>query len=102
MSEVLLAVCELKNGKDRYDMLDVFTDLVDAKKIIFYAPKDIAKVLTKIKEVDKRIEPADMEIVACGIENGCNAIITLDKNLIRNEKLKNEFGIKIIHPKDLV
>jgi hypothetical protein len=102
MSEFLLAICELKNNKDRYDLLDILTDLIGAKKIVFYAPKDIGELLIKIRDFDKRIEPTDMEIVACGVEHGCDTIVTLDKKLIHSTKLENELGIKLRHPKELV
>ena len=102
MSEFLLAICELASTKDRYDLLDVFTDLISAKKIVFYAPKNIGGLLIKIRNLDKRIGPTDREIVACGIEHGCDAIVTLDKDLIYNEKLENKLGIKIRHPKELL
>ena len=41
MSEFLMAICRLESSKDRYDLLDMFTDLVSAKKIVFYAPKEL-------------------------------------------------------------
>ncbi len=102
MSEFLLAITKMKNARDRYDLLDIFTDLINVKRIIFYAPKDIGELLTKIRDFDKRIEPTDREIVACGIEHGYDTIVTLDKELIHNEKLESELGIKIRHPKELL
>ncbi len=102
MSEFLLAICALKSSKDRYDLLDGFTDLVSVKKAAFYSPNDIGELLIKIRDLDSRIKPTDREIVACGIENGCDTIVTLDGDLIHNQKLEEELNIKIMHPKELL
>lgn len=40
--------------------------------------------------------------VACTIEKNVNTLVTLDTNLIHNEKIEREFGIKIRHPNELL
>ena len=102
LSELLLAITEMEKIRDRYDFLDILMDMISVKKIAFYAPKDIGKLLIKIKELDSRIEPTDREIVACGAEHNCDTIVTLDKNLIHNEKLESGLNVKIRHPKELL
>lgn len=102
LSELLLAITEMEKTRDRYDFLDILVNMISVKKIVFYAPKDIGGLLIKIRELDSRVEPTDREIVACGVEHGCDTIITLDKNLIHNKKLESGLDVKIRHPKELL
>ncbi len=102
MSEILLAITEMENISDRYDLLDIFTDIVNVRKIALYSQKNIGEFLIKIMNLDNRIEPTDAEILACGIESGCGTLVTLDKDLIHNQKLESEFCVRIRHPMELL
>ena len=102
LSEIIISILSLDNYNDRQDTMETIFQLVKTRDIEFYAPKNIAKILLRIIELDKRIEPTDMEIVSCTIEDKADMLITLDKKLIGNQKLEKEFNIKISHPMNLV
>lgn len=76
--------------------------LINIKKIGLYSPKDISFILEIIKRIDERIKPLDREILSCAVEDESNLLVTLDKDIIHNEKLEKEFGIEIRHPKELL
>lgn len=48
---------------------------------------DIDKIASRIREIDTRLEPTDINIIACAIENVA---------------IEREFGLRIMHPKDLL
>ncbi len=102
LSELMIVILELETFNKRYDLLETIVNLIKVRKIGFYSPLDVGKLLDKIKEVDRRIFPLDREIVACAIEDKAFALVTLDKNLIKNQKLEQEFKIEILHPKNLL
>ena len=102
IGEVLLNILSLKTIHEKYVLLEIADSLISIRKIKFYIPLDISETLTKIKSLDSRIEPTDAMIFACAVEDNVNTLVTLDKNLIHNEKLEKEFGIKIKHPRELL
>lgn len=44
----------------------------------------------------------DMNIVASAIEHKATNLVTLDKQLIHHKSIEERFGLKILHPKELV
>lgn len=72
------------------------------RKIEFYSPIDTCNIIEKIKKIDERIKSIDREIVACAVEDKAVVLVSLDTDLIHNEKIEKEFGIKIRHPKELL
>ena len=92
----------LKDENKRQAFLDVLVNLVNIRKVGFYMPEDMHEISKRIKEIDQRLEPTDTDIVACAIENNAMNLVTLDKKLIGNKAIEREFGLKILHPKDLL
>ena len=91
-----------KDNIKRHTFLDVISYIVDARKIEFYIPVGIRDIAAKIKEMDTRLEPTDIDIVACAIENKAINLVTIDAKLIGNKSIEREFGLKIVHPKQLL
>jgi|SRR3989338_1792389 len=102
MSELMISMLTLKEFEKRHRFLDILTNVMENGKIEVYMPQNIGELLTKIKDIDSRLQPTDIEIVACAVENEALNLITLDKKLIGNKTLEREFGLKISHPKDLL
>lgn len=102
LSELFVTILQLENYTDKQDMIDVIDQIISARKIAFYSSVDICDIAEKIKEIDTRIEKMDREIVACAVEDSANVLVTLDKDLIHNERIENSLGIKIRHPKELL
>lgn len=100
--ETLLSIMSLRNYRDQHDSLDHFLRLVSVRKIETYVPKKIEETMMRIREIDYRIDPTDTEILSCAIEDGARILVTLDTKLIHNERIENEFGIEIKHPKELL
>ena len=58
--------------------------------------------MEEIYDIDKRLQPTDIQIVACAIEDNADNLITLDSNLVRNKAIEEKYGLKIWHPKDFI
>ncbi len=70
--------------------------MIKTKKISLHSQKNIEDILIKIKEVDKRIDPLDREILACAVESNAIVFVTLDNKLIKNPVLENKFNINCV------
>lgn len=102
LSELFVTLLKFQNYSDKRDLFDTIDTIISVRKIVFYSPEDICGIVDKIKKIDTRIEKVDGEIVACSIEDKASTLVTLDKDLLHNERIENAFGIKIRHPKDLL
>lgn len=102
LGELMLSVFLMKDETKKHAFLDFLSDTVNARNIEFYTPKNIHPIAMRISEIDSRLEPLDVDIVACAIENKAVNLITLDKDLIENKAIEEEFGLKIFHPKSLL
>ncbi len=102
LSELFLSILLLESNAKRHASLDVITDLIGTRKIGFYTPKNIHDILRKIKDLDARITPTDVEIIACAVEHKAANLVTLDRILIENVPMERAFRIRIRHPKDLL
>lgn len=102
LSELFIRVFSLKDSESRHAFLDILSNLKENGKIEIYMPQNIGRLLIRIKEIDSRLDPADIEIVACAIENNAMNLVTLDRNLTGNKAIEREFGLKILHPKELL
>ena len=102
LSELTIAMLLLRDENKRHAFLDVLLNLVNIRKVGFYTPVSIHEISKKIKEIDQRLSPTDIDIVACAIEDKAVNLVTLDKKLIGNKTIEREFGLKILHPKDLL
>jgi len=100
--EILVSIISTEVYNDMHDFLDVFAHLLRIRNISLYTPRNIGQTLNKILELDTRVGPTDREILACAIEDNAVNLVTLDKDLIGNKRLEKEFGIRIVHPKDLL
>ena len=99
LSELFMSMIMLKDSNKAHAFLAFLMDMKNARNIEFYTPIDIHIIATRIKEVDDRLDPTDIDIVACAIENKAANLVTLDKDLIENIAIEKEFGLKIMHPK---
>lgn len=102
LSELFLVLVRIKDYRDKHGLFDFIDGTIATRKIGFHSPKSISGIVERIEELDSRITPVDREIVACAVEENASTLITLDKNLIHNGKIEEEFRIKIMHPKELL
>ena len=100
--ELFIKISSLINIQDRQIAFEIITDLIKARKIDFYVPETISSNIQKIMSLDTRIKPTDAEILACAVEDNAKTLVTLDKILINNKAIENNFKLKIMHPKELI
>ena len=95
---------EIKEQYDRETALILLYDLKEEKNINFFVPSNkskIGKITDEILSLDRRLEFTDASIVACAVENKAT-LITLDKDLLHNKKIEEQYKIKIRHPEELI
>lgn len=93
---------DVQETEEKYLLFNFIDRLIKNRKIKFSALKyGSLDIVDKIKEVDSRIEDTDAVHLANCIQDKCNAFVTFDEKLIGNERLENEFNIRITHPKNL-
>ncbi len=80
-------------------MFEYFRDLIKDKKINFYTLENVSLKI-RVKEIDIRIESIDASIVSCAIEEKA-ILVTLDKDILHNKKIEEQYKVKIKHPKEL-
>lgn len=102
LSELMISMLKLRDTQKRHAFLDVLENLVQTRKVEFYVPVDIHEISIQIKEADDRIDPTDVDIIACAVENRASNLVTLDKKLIGNKSVERRFNLRIVHPKDLL
>ncbi|MBI4174447.1 MAG: hypothetical protein HY517_02280 [Candidatus Aenigmarchaeota archaeon] len=78
ISEIFLLFITTDSFNERYNFIEPILDMIKAKRIDFYAPKDIGDLLNKIKLADSRIKSTDREILACAAESKSDALITIE------------------------
>jgi len=93
---------DVQKTEEKYLLFNFIDRLIKKRKIKFSALKHGSlKIVDKIKEIDSRIEDTDAIHFANCIQDKGNVFVTFDEKLAENEKLENEFNIRIIHPKNL-
>ena len=102
LSELFMTVLLIKDIQHKTDLFSIIDKVIETRKIEFRTPRIIDENIRKIKEIDTRIDPMDMEILACAIEHNADTLVTLDIKLLRNEKIQQIFRIRIIHPRNLI
>ena len=102
LSELFALTMGVKDSNKQHAFLDAFADLIDVRKLEFYAPENIYETAIKIKKLDTRLKTLDTDIIACAIEDKAVNLVTLDQKLIGHRSIEAEFGLKIIHPRDLL
>ena len=102
LSELFSVVLLLQKYEERMTLFETIYDMIRAREIKFYSPKKTETIISKIKEIDRRLDPLDVEILACAIENKASVLVTLDDNMLKSEEIQNLFKIRIRHPKDLL
>ncbi len=101
LSELFLLVLRIENYEERHNFLDAIGHTIKVRDMKLYSPKNIGEITASIRKSDTRIDELDAHIIACSIEDSA-WLITLDRKLIGNSSLEKKFGIKILHPKDLL
>ncbi len=99
VGELFIKILSLENEDDKSVAIEFVKTIIKNREIVFYVPKNIEGILSKV--VDKRVDYTDKVIFACAVENGAMTLVTLDQELVHNKELE-EFGIRIMHPKELV
>ena len=102
LGELMIYLLLIKDSNKGHVFLDLLSDLRTVRKIGIYTPINLHEISTKIKEMDTRIDLTDLDIIACAIEDGANNMVTLDKKLIGNKAIENEFRLRIVHPRELL
>ena len=102
LSELFSVVLLLQKYEERMTLFETINDIVKAREIKFYSPKKTETIISKIKEIDRRLDPLDVEILACAIENKASVLVTLDDKMLASTKIQDSFKIRINHPKDLL
>ncbi|MBI2542774.1 MAG: hypothetical protein HYW24_01160 [Candidatus Aenigmarchaeota archaeon] len=102
LGEILMDILSLETAREKYIALDLVDGIIAESEIAYYTPKTIGKLLLEIEELDTRVEPTDIEIFACFVEDGAKTFVTLDSKLIHNMRLEQMFNIEIKHPGELI
>lgn len=102
LSELFVKIISLEDDEDKLDMLRFITHLIKYKKVIFYSPKKVIGIMQEMTSIDDRLQPIDLNIVASAIEHKAMNLVTLDRQLIHHKFTEERFGLKILHPKELV
>lgn len=98
----MISALLVKDNNKRYALLDLITILKTTRKIDIYTPIEIGDIHRRVKEIDPRLNPTDIDIIACTVEDDADNLVTLDKNLIGNKAIESEFELRISHQKDLL
>jgi len=102
LGELMLTLLQTSNYDDRTDFQEFLFHLIKVHGIEFYVSRDIGKITGRIREIDARIDPVDLDILSCAIEDKAECLVTLDTKLIGNRKIEREFNIRIMHPRSLL
>ena len=102
LSEIFSVALTIEDYNRREDFLEVIYQLFKDAKIDTYVSKNMDRISLQIENIDSRIRGSDRWILASSIEANASALVTLDKELLENSKIEHAFGIKIMHPKDLL
>lgn len=102
LSELFVKLLSLNSAEERDVFIQFMDHLFNRRKTEFYSSKRIGKLMEEIYEIDKRLQPTDIQIVACAIEDKADNLVTLDKNMVDNKSIKERYGLKISHPKDFI
>ena len=102
MSELFMTLFEFNETEDRLSFIRFLEYLRNRRKVDFYTPQRIGRLLEEIAELDTRLEPHDIMIIACAIEDGASRLVTLDKKLIHHVSIENKYKLKIVHPRELI
>lgn len=102
LSELFVRVIGLEDDEDKLGVIRFITYLRKYKKVTLYSPKKVAAIMEELGSLDRRLQPIDMNIVASAIEHNALNLVTLDRQLIHHKSIEEKFGLKILHPKELV
>lgn len=102
LSELFMRLLAIENYDDRDSFLMILDHLRRKRKVDYYTPVHIAKVIEDIEEIDNRLEPHDILIVACAIEDKARNLITLDRKLMHHKTIEERYGLRIAHPKEFI
>ena len=100
--ELLLSISNMADYNDRQDLLEWLVDTVKVRRIREYVPSDISHAIERVKNVDRRLDPVDLQIVACAVEAKARNLVTLDAKLIKNQRVQRSFRLLMVHPSSLV
>lgn len=102
LSELFVKFLSLGNVEEEDVFRQFIAHLRVKQQIEFYSAKRIGKLMEELHDLDSRLEPTDIQIIACAIEDKADVLVTLDKNLIDHKYIQEKYGLKISHPKDFI
>jgi len=98
----MITIRDVTESMERYVLFNFLDTLIKKRKIEFSTLKyDSLKTVVKIKEIDSRVEDMDAIHLANCIQDKASTFVTFDEKLVENNRIEKEFGVRIMHPKDL-
>ena len=92
-----------KEYTDSLDLFEFLLGFVKNSKLKIVSPKiSTLEIFHEIESIDPKIEFMDGLHLACAIENSIKTFVTIDHDLLGNQKIEERFKIKIKHPKELI
>ena len=102
LSEIFLKFLLVGMREKREIIVEIMDNLRKKRKIDYYSPRKIGRLMEEIHELDKRLEPTDIQVIACAIEDKAASLVTIDNKLIGHKLIEERYGLKIVHPKDFI
>ena len=87
LGELMLAVIQMQGYDERQDLVEWLVDAFRSRNVEFYVPLHIGARIEEIRKFDKRLQPTDVQIVACAIEAKA-VLVTIDLDLLQANKLQ--------------
>ena len=98
----MLRLLKNKDYDVRFSFLQILDYLEEKRKVDIYTPVRIGNLMEELVNLDTRLKPHDIMIIACAIEDGAMYFVTLDNKLIHHKSIESRYGLKISHPKELI
>ena len=102
LSEIFLKFLLVSMREKREIIVEIMDNLRKKRKIDYYSPRKIGRLMEEIYELDKRLEPTDVQVIACAIEDKAINLVTIDTKLIDHKSIEERYGLKIAHPRDFI
>ena len=102
LSEIFLKFLLVGMREKREIIIEIMDNLREKRKIDYYSPKRIGRLMEEISKIDKRLEPTDIQVIASAIEDGAINLVTIDTKLIGHKSIEEKYELKIVHPKNFI
>lgn len=103
LGELFDFVLRLKTYRQRLDSLDFIFDFIARGNVeVGISRQGADSTSNEIGNINYLISPADRMILATAIVDKADVLVTIDSKLVHNTFLERKFGIRILHPVDLL